>query len=312
MQIVLLGAPTLFHSLRRLKQPVLRLTLIDSDCDIDAGSDNEGHHFVVGDVLQDELPSISADVVVVDPPWYEPEIRSFLWAARSVCRTQGMILLSVPPEGTRPGIAEEWNRLSHWANGIGLKLVSYEKAALSYLSPPFEQNALANAGVNHVTEEWRRGDLVTFYCETDSCHERPDTPSKQAWVEYSVDGVRFRVRTPEAKGWSDPSLLPLVPNDVLPTVSRRSPLWQCVDVWTSGNRVFKCVGRHVLVLILRAIACGEDPITVVQSKLACSLQKDSHAHVLQVAAKLRQIVAREKQENARVRRDHEKLEFIAD
>jgi len=34
--------------------------------------------------------------------------------------------------------------------------------------------------------------------------------------------------------------LPLIAGDVLPSVSARHPLRSEVDVWTSGNRVFRC------------------------------------------------------------------------
>jgi hypothetical protein len=75
--------------------------------------------------------------------------------------------------------------------------------------------------------------------------------------------VRVRIRQPNLSGFADPSLVSVVPGDVLQSVSRRDSRRRLADVWTSGNRIFACQGRGVLQQILRAVAVGRSPYEAV-------------------------------------------------
>lgn len=212
------------------------------------------------DVIKDPLPNLTVAAIVLDPPWYPEYIQSFLWAACQLCKIGGHILISMPPIGTRPGMEWEWANTLDWGQQIGLTLVKVESAALSYITPPFELNGLRAEGLHAVSRKWRRGDLAMFCRSHQTQVSRPTVlPQEDSWIEEVLLGVRVRVRQPDLFGFADPSLISVVPGDVLQSVSRRDPRRQLADVWTSGNRIFACQGRGVLWQILEAMAVGQSP-----------------------------------------------------
>jgi hypothetical protein len=228
------------------------------------------------DLLVDRLPQVVASTVVGDPPWYPDEMSAFLWSAAKICRVGGYILMSVPPIGTRPTIESERGELFAWSEQLGLKLVRLEPSALVYLSPLFEVNALKVEGMPSLSHDWRRGDLALFSQETRVNVARPAySSSLQSWVEECVDGMRWRIRREESRAFADPKLISIVPGDVLSSVSRRDARRMHVDVWTSGNRVFRSVGRNTLRLVLRAIRNGSVPELTVEREIGrklCSVE----------------------------------------
>lgn len=303
--VVLLGIPSFFHLLRK-KAILDRVTLVDSDPDVRSAPDGDCRYRVVtANLLGDELPAASGDVVIADPPWYEPEIRAFLWAARHLCTKGGVILTSVPPAGARPGIGDEWSRTLRWTRGLGLELVDYEKHTLRYISPLFERNALAAAGIHGVQENWRSGDLAVFRCEGPVIYERPRYRQLETWEQCSIGGVRFRVRVPSQAADPDPTLHPLVLGDVLDSVSRRDSRRDQVDVWTSGNRAFRCTGRAILLQILRSLSSNEGlgrRTPVQQFARASELARNT-------AARVEEIVQIEKNESSSLREMDDSLDI---
>ena len=114
------------------------------------------------DISCGRLPALTAQVVVIDPPWYPAYISSFLWAASQICAMDGHVLMSTPPVGTRPGIEAEWEETMELTKKMGLHMENVQPSALPYISPPFERNALRAAGISNYPTEWRRGHLSTF------------------------------------------------------------------------------------------------------------------------------------------------------
>jgi hypothetical protein len=251
------------------------------------------------DVRQDPLPDLVAELVIVDPPWYEDYMRAFLWAACQLSALGGYLLVSVPPVGTRPGMVQEWARTLAWAQQLGLTLLREELAALPYVTPPFERNALQAEGLYMISEDWRRGNLAVFV-RTQLAHVlRPQPVDDAVWAEEVLLGMRVRIRPQPAGGFQDPTLKPLVPGDVLPSVSRRDPRRRLADVWTSGNRIFACLGRHVLRQIVPAIAGGRAPAEAVAAGLQRPLHPEEQRLVTRAAHQLLRIARHEQHENMR-------------
>lgn len=250
------------------------------------------------DLIKDPLPNLLAAAVVLDPPWYPEYIQSFLWAACQLCKIGGYIFISMPPVGTRPGIEREWANTLDWAERIGLILVDLKPASLSYVTSPFELNVLQAEGLHTVSSEWRRGNLAVFLHSHQTQIPRPTIlPKEDEWIEQVLFGVRVRVRQPILSGFTDPSLISIVPGDVLQSVSRRDSRRQSADVWTSGNRVFACQGRSVLLHILRALAVGRSPEEMVAFALKRPLNLDETKLVSHVANQMVNIVNTEQKEN---------------
>jgi hypothetical protein len=250
------------------------------------------------DIIQESLPNLLAAAIVLDPPWYLEHIQSFLWAACQLCQIGGYILISMPPVGTRPGIEREWGDTLEWAEKIGLTLVKLEPAALSYVTSPFELNVLKAEGLHAVSSEWRRGNLAVFLRSHQTEIPRPTVLSQEdGWIEQLLLSVRVRVRQPNLSGFADPSLISVVPKDVLQSVSRRDSRRQLADVWTSGNRIFACQGRGVLLQILQALAVRRSPYEAVAFTLKRPLNLYETELVSQAANQIINIVSIEQKEN---------------
>lgn len=198
----------------------------------------------VHDACSDAPPHDTFGTALLDPPWYDPHVRGFLWTASHAVWRGGLVMLSLPPLGTRPGIEVERASLFSWAaSHLGLDLTDLERGCLSYLSPPFEWSALRAAGTGGVPPDWRCGDLATFRVRGADAPapQRPPQPrSPDQWVELQMRGVRIRFDPRACTAPGRLSLAPVVAGDVLPTVSARDPRRGAVSVWTSGNRVYSC------------------------------------------------------------------------
>lgn len=209
-----------------------------------------------------------ASVAVADAPWYPEHIRAFLWAASRLTRISGRVLVSLPAEGTRPGILPERETIFSDAVSFGLRLVSVEQGALAFWSPPFEKNALIAAAIPAVPEDWRRGDLAEFVVTDKTTAARP-IPSgpRDEWDQEEVGIVRIKCRRCSDFDFHDPTLSSAVSGDILPTVSRRHPARAVADVWTCGNRVFRCKGPGVFRVIVSALGRGAN----VESEVAVAV-----------------------------------------
>jgi hypothetical protein len=249
-------------------------------------------------VLIDEPPRFRLDVVVTDPPWYFDELCSTLWFCHATCRTGGFILASIPPLGTRPGIAEERTKLLEFSSRLGLDLIGIQPAQLPYRSPPFERNALHAVGAAGTPVDWRRGDLAVFAKRGSPRSPRPTVSSSAgaAWCDVSFSAPRVRVSPKQSGGFSDPRLSPIIEGDVLPTVSRRDPRRKAARVWTSGNRVFACRGSDIFLVVARALASGHAPRTRVEDHLGRRLAPAEAEMTTEAAMQLMTLVLSEERE----------------
>src|SRR5206468_2064131 len=148
--------------------------------------------------------------VMADPPWYEEETRAFLWAAASVCELGGLVFLSTPPLGVRPGMADERRRVLEWATTLGLFLDETESLALSYETPAFEANALKASGFDEIPADWRRGDLLSFRKITRTVVPKPELHSSlDNWDEFRLGVGSVWIRGGRVAWFEDPRLVPL-------------------------------------------------------------------------------------------------------
>ncbi len=299
---VLLGAPSVFF-LAALERAPCRLILLDENpllADY-APSSSFGSVIRGCDVRRDSVNTAPVKAVLADPPWYEDDVLGFLRAAAHVCADQGTVFLSFGSDGTRPGIAEERRRIIAMADKLGLRFAGIERLALSYATPFFEHNALRAAQLEHVPAVWRRGDLILFQGDGSVLPEEGNSPRRvRPWSEAKISGIQLRVRRRGRRTFADPRLIPLVPGEILPTVSRRDLRREAADVWTSGNRIYHCDGSDILAVILKAMEEGEDPSEVVQRSLQRPLSNHELTSVTETVAQVRAIVETECQEIRRI------------
>ena len=290
-----LGAPTLFRAAheRGISSPCY---LIDASATSAKALKNTAPQSIfVTDLLNGPIPNLQVAVTVADPPWYEEFVRAFLWAAAQLVQPGGFVFLSFPPLGTRPLIEEEWSRTEEFAQQLGLT-VTEQTGALKYVSPPFEQNALRAAQHKYVHAHWRPGILVLLE-KTGECRiSRPAAQSdREQWIEQSLLGVRWRFRRQHLAD-GHPLLNELVSGDILNSVSRRDLRRTSADVWTSGNRIYRCQNTTHLALIAKALAAGIRPDTYVSAHLGRELTQPEDEITLLAAKQLATITSRELRE----------------
>ena len=294
----LLGSPSVYE-MAGIREAPRQFILLDQNgsLSIIGPQSLAGGIFRRCDMLHDAIDLPEVQAVLADPPWYEEETLAFLRTAARICADLGKVLLSSAPNGVRPGIQEERDRIVRAAKESGLTFLGTEPHVLSYATPFFEHNALRAAGFAHVMPNWRRGDLLTFQRAGDSL-SGPTNPMLLVpeWVQFDVRGATIWVRPRDQQGFIDPGLVPVVPGDILPTVSRRDVRREAADVWTAGNRIYRCKGSHILSIILHAISVSEAPLEAVRRSLQHSLDHLEAAKVETCIAQVESIVQTELQE----------------
>lgn len=245
----------------------------------------------------DGLPRESADGVILDPPWYLDFMRPMLAAAAHACRPGGVLLLSLPPDGTRP--SAEFDRQATIAQGrrLGLDVIEHAPLSIGYETPFFERNALAAAGICPAPQ-WRRGDLVVFMKTHASTRPRRASSSRHRdWTEVAIGRMRLFIREAREVHSDEANLNSLVAGDILPTVSRRDPRRRLANVWTSGNRIFQTENPRLV--LEAAISCpGEAVGSGVQPRLWGTMRQLESLEG--VASELRDLAAIEAQEEVNV------------
>ena len=136
--IALLSTPSLFQTVIEKKFPRDVVFLGDhtvvTDYLIQA---NKKYRIIPCNFLVDEIPAISASVVIIDPPWYDDFVYPFLWMAARICKSGGYIFISLPSEGTRPGVKEELEEILNWGKKIGLTVSDAKSARATIFFTPF-------------------------------------------------------------------------------------------------------------------------------------------------------------------------------
>lgn len=200
--------------------------------------------------------------VVLDPPWYDECILEMLPLAAKACTQGGHVFLVAAPLGARRSSITHRKSLLQLAHRCGLSLVSEAQSFARYQTPFFEANALKAAGLA-LPGDWRSADLLAFKKSVVWQHDVPSpVPVERAWVEVGIGRMRVFV---DLSRYDAPcqtiQLQSIIPGDVLPTVSRRDARRAKANVWTSGNRVFRCNRPHELVAALQGdfLSClGDD------------------------------------------------------
>jgi len=246
------------------------------------------------------LPREGAEAVILDPPWYPDFVRPMLLAAAHACRTGGVVLISLPPDGTCASAEANRNLAISFAQGLGLELLEHDMKAVCYESPFFERNALAAEGI-FTPPHWRRGDLVIFRKERMTKRPAPSSSTRHRdWVEVNVGRMRLFIRGDGQASSNDPGLVSIVEGDVLRTVSRRDPRRAQAQIWTTGNRIFR--SNNPQLLLDAAITCSSEGLgSGVQPHLWGSIaQRDSVERVADQLRALAELEAREEQGSSEV------------
>lgn len=241
-KILCIGCPSVFYFAKDQGCP-REIVLWDKNSDNIA----DGSSYRV-DLTRDALPNVSADVVVIDPPWYNDYYALFLWAASKAVCLNGWVLVSFPQKGTRPTAGDDLQKVVSLAQQMGLQLQENRNAELPYRTPFFEMNALRAANVTNVPIDWRKGDMLVFHKRTNSNDVRPHSDSFSSdWIERRVGNVRVKISTRKTLATNHPTITPVSREAVIPSVSTRFDGRQNANVVTSGNRFLVTDSPNLLI-----------------------------------------------------------------
>jgi len=260
--ILYLGMPTLFAT-SFLKDLPHKVTLVERNKPIIEGlqrlvAGNDRFTIRAADIFKVNPRKIGKHhCVIMDPPWYSPIFKQFMWLAGQSVEIGGIVGISLPPLSTKDDILDERMHWIKFCHEQGLCLEYLRPRQLHYAMPFFEFNALRSAGIKGFPPFWRKGDLAIF---RKICDRNPTRPSNDTaiseWVEIEIDNVRIRII--ESNDQKSPlSIQHIVKTDILPTVSKSDPRRQDANVWTSGNRIFKVNDTASFVKLLKEVKIGK-------------------------------------------------------
>lgn len=313
---LLLSATSLGDSVLLLGTPTVALAALELP--------NDRHFHVVGDgnVVSSALwqlargdPRMSrkatqegAMAAVVDPPWYMRAYEAMLTSVSLLCRPSALVLVSVPPVGTRPGVIEERQDLIQLAASKGLIHVDERPRALNYQTPLFERAAFEAAGIKAALPNWRWGDLLSFKKQGPCEYKRP--MRRQAF-EVTLGGIRLRLLL--TKGATDATLVPIHSKEVFPSISARAPGRARANLWTTTNRAFE-IQPYVALWALARLASEQGVVLPPGLSLAKS-RPESQEHVDAVSALTQEfgsLVGREKADAVRLAGESSWLQTVSD
>jgi hypothetical protein len=91
-----------------------------------------------------------------------------LAAAAHACRPGGVVQISLPPDGARPGAEADRQAAIAFGRRLGLAVIEHRPLAIGYETPSFERNALAAAGFIHL----RIGAVATLLISERRAHRQ--------------------------------------------------------------------------------------------------------------------------------------------
>ncbi|HVW98673.1 MAG TPA: hypothetical protein VHA56_22085 [Mucilaginibacter sp.] len=266
-RLLFLGMPTLFATAIE-KDLSNKIRLIERNSPIIAGlkkinTDPARFQTVEADIFTLNPDTVTGNYcVVMDPPWYTPHFFQFMWLAAKTVSIGGIVAISAPPINTRPNIIDERIDWFTFCRKLGLCIETLEPQQLQYAMPFFEFNALRAAGIKNILPFWRKGDLLIFRKVEEVSIDRPEhTLIQSEWAEREYNTTRIRVKISTEKETSNTDNFefePLVKGDILPTVSSRDERRKNVNVWTSGNRIFKCTNPQEIIRTIDNIVRDND------------------------------------------------------
>ncbi len=179
------------------------------------------------------------DKVLLDPPWYVPELLDWFALGTRAVSPGGQILLPLLGELTRPTAQQERRALLRLAARVGD--VEVIPQAVEYDMPLFEQRALAASGIQ-LEGPWRIADLVIV-----SVRSPINLPmigkfrqvDVDHWSTFVLGSQVVKLRTNRIVRDDAELIRPVegLSDYVYDTVSQRDPRWAKIDLWTSRNRV---------------------------------------------------------------------------
>lgn len=219
--------------------------------------------------------------VLLDPPWYAPMLADWLEIALKAVNLDGIVLLPLLGEKTRPSASRERDRVLEFLESTGS--VELLPNAIEYDIPLFEARALAARGVS-LSGPWRLADLAVTHVSrrpgqklvlSDSSQEVVD--DKSTWTTFNIGTQVVKLRSSPAEDGETSDLLEPVPgvtNYTLDSVSQRDARICQIDIWSSRNRVARAANPGPLSRALRIAEMSKGRSERLETQLRRQGQSD--------------------------------------
>lgn len=273
-KVALLGAPTVFSTLRGLQKE--NVILFDSDDYLFREQSTEG--YVQCNLLSDELLSFEDqfDLVVGDPPWYLEDYTAWLDAAIRLARPGGTIIFVLYPQNIRENARREIEEIHRRANGILSNFKSLSLVA-EYETPSFEQIELIQNGIRPV--DWRRAEFFSAKVPLQKVRAPiRDLPKQvEQWTECRIGCGRLFIQDVASDGFT--FLQTANPNSrFLSSPSRRDPSRKKANVVSSRGHGLSCSQPRQFIDLVNEINASSDI-----ERISAQLDKSS-SELLQLVA----------------------------
>jgi hypothetical protein len=252
---IMIGAPSIFSLLENRIDANFAKLLIDQNY-IYSGNIRK-NNIICNDIGSFELYDFT-DIILCDPPWYLPAIKNFIKKSFMMMRFNSFLFIALPPVEVRETIEEEYKEIDSFSKNLGLELISEDDSTIEYVSPPFEVNSLLSLGITHFPINWRKGKLRIYKKNNNIINKMENSniiyPDK--WYDVTINNVRIKTRIIKNESYKPLKCIisSIVKNDIFPTVSMRTGKQNEVDIWTSGNRVYKCSNNQDFISICKSIS----------------------------------------------------------
>jgi hypothetical protein len=185
---------------------------------------------------------------VVDPPWYPRQLRDWSRAAGRAVGIGGSVFVSVWPDHTRPGGAQELStalvEISSWAD------IERNVEALRYAEPVFEVAARARGLERQLSRSPLVGELIRLTVR--HLPQRDDRPQVQEhWLRFTVDDYQLALRLDVATAPGGIDEIRGAEGWQWPYVSARAPCRNQIGLWSSAGEVAAIGNPSVVAKTLR-------------------------------------------------------------
>lgn len=223
-------------------------------------------HYNVEDPLPDNLIGI-AEMVFFDPPWYVEYYDLFFRRSLQLSFGNYSAISSVLfPVLTRPNSFRERREVLDLAMDYGLVLISLEPQVAQYATPEFERRALEVKEIN--VRNLRKGDLATFISAGELLPENIACKvEKFDWKEALIGKMKVKVKVKTNEpifAYIPPEIIAIHGEEkTLSSVSRRDPLRDKIDLWTSTHIGIQVKGWVSVWKIVEGISNDRSPKEII-------------------------------------------------
>jgi dGTPase len=222
----------------------------------------------------------SVGIAIVDPPWYEAAMRSFLCRALEAAEPGGEVILTFPPRLTRPGIEAARATLLDDLMKAGHQILALERNHVRYLVPRFELAALTRRG-SFAAIPWRAGDLLHIRKGSGKLSNPLPLPKSTA-RSFSRNPLEYRIFM-KGSATLSPDVATYLLEKYSSNISTRAHPGEDPDIWSTEK-----VGLHIgrLDTVLAALETWQDLRTDEKAALDAVSEINGHAYSRDLISRL--------------------------